>query len=140
MIESYYNTKLRITSKEIAARLHTAGAPVVRRATANPTGQGGAFSTHFCDVEVDPETGKVTILRYTVIQVAGTAIHPAYVEGQMQAAVAQGIGWAISEEYFYDDSGRMVNSSYLDYRMPCRRWQRSPMQSIAPLAIASGTC
>jgi CO/xanthine dehydrogenase Mo-binding subunit len=70
------------------------------------------------DVEVDPETGKVTILRYTVVQDAGTAIHPAYVEGQMQGGAVQGIGWALNEEYYYDESGRMANASYLDYRMP----------------------
>ena len=80
--------------------------------------QGGGFSHAIVDVEVDPETGKVTILRYTCIQDAGTAIHPSYVEGQMQGGAVQGIGWALNEEYYYDDSGRMVNSSYLDYRIP----------------------
>jgi CO/xanthine dehydrogenase Mo-binding subunit len=107
-----------MTFKEMAARLLQTGAPVVGRATVSPTGAGGAFSTQICDVEVDPETGKVTILRYTVVQDAGTAIHPAYVEGQMQGGVAQGIGWALNEEYFYDDAGRMANASFLDYRMP----------------------
>jgi len=69
-------------------------------------------------VEVDPETGKTTILRYTVIQDAGQAIHPSYVEGQMQGGAVQGIGWALNEEYFYDAQGRMQNANYLDYRMP----------------------
>ena len=80
--------------------------------------QGGGFAHAIVDVEVDPETGKVTILRYTAIQDAGTAIHPAYVEGQMQGGAVQGIGWALNEEYYYDDKGRMANSSYLDYRIP----------------------
>ena len=80
--------------------------------------QGGGFAHAIVDVEVDPETGKVTILKYTAVQDAGTAIHPAYVEGQMQGGAVQGIGWAINEEYYYDHSGRMVNSSYLDYRIP----------------------
>jgi len=53
-----------------------------------------------------------------VIQDAGKAIHPSYVEGQMQGAVVQGIGWALNEEYFYNTDGRMENSSFLDYRMP----------------------
>jgi CO/xanthine dehydrogenase Mo-binding subunit len=79
---------------------------------------GGGFAHAIVDVEVDPETGKVTILRYTAIQDAGTAVHPAYVEGQMQGGAVQGIGWAINEEYYYDESGRMVNSSFLDYRLP----------------------
>ncbi|MEO9254626.1 MAG: xanthine dehydrogenase family protein molybdopterin-binding subunit [Tepidiformaceae bacterium] len=80
--------------------------------------QGGAFAHHIVDVEVDPETGKVTVLRYTTIQDVGTAIHPAYVEGQMQGGAVQGIGWALNEEYYYDDDGKMANSSFLDYRMP----------------------
>ena len=80
--------------------------------------QGGGFAHAIVDVEVDPDTGKVTILRYTAIQDAGKAIHPAYVEGQMQGGAVQGIGWALNEEYYYDESGRMVNSSYLDYRIP----------------------
>jgi CO/xanthine dehydrogenase Mo-binding subunit len=67
---------------------------------------------------VDPETGKVDILRYTATQDAGKAIHPSYVEGQMQGGVVQGIGWALNEEYFFNDSGQMMNSSLLDYRMP----------------------
>jgi CO/xanthine dehydrogenase Mo-binding subunit len=80
--------------------------------------QGGGFAHHIVDVEVDPNTGKVTILRYTAIQDVGTAIHPAYVEGQMQGGAVQGIGWALNEEYFYDDQGRLANASFLDYRMP----------------------
>jgi CO/xanthine dehydrogenase Mo-binding subunit len=108
----------RMTFKEIAGKILQTGAPIVGRANVNAMGQGGAFSTQICDVEVDPETGKVTILRYTVIQDAGTAIHPAYVEGQMQGGAVQGIGMALNEEYYYDESGRMVNASYLDYRMP----------------------
>ena len=67
---------------------------------------------------VDPDTGKVTILRFTIVQDAGKAIHPSYVEGQMQGAVAQGIGWALNEEYYMGDQDQMVNSSFLDYRMP----------------------
>lgn len=80
--------------------------------------QGGGFAHHIVDVEVDPDTGKVQILRYTAIQDVGTAVHPAYVEGQLQGGAVQGIGWALNEEYYYDDNGRMLNSSFLDYRMP----------------------
>ncbi|HMS60034.1 MAG TPA: molybdopterin-dependent oxidoreductase, partial [Tepidiformaceae bacterium] len=81
-------------------------------------GVAGGFAVHIADVEVDPGTGKVTVLRYTCVQDAGTAIHPSYVEGQMQGGAAQGIGWALNEEYVYDAKGRMENSSFLDYRMP----------------------
>lgn len=71
-----------------------------------------------CDVEVDPETGYVKILRYMTAQDAGRAIHPSYVEGQMQGGVAQGIGWALNEEYIFDADGTMENPGFLDYRMP----------------------
>ena len=81
-------------------------------------GQAPGFSTQFCDVEVDPETGKVTILRYVAAQDVGKAIHPSYVEGQIQGGVAQGIGWALNEEYIYDKSGRLDNAGFLDYRVP----------------------
>jgi CO/xanthine dehydrogenase Mo-binding subunit len=104
--------------KELAQNLTHTGGPIVGRATVSPEGSTNAFGVQIADVEVDPDTGKTTILRYTAIQDAGKAIHPSYVEGQMQGGVAQGIGWALNEEYFYDDAGRMRNASYLDYRMP----------------------
>jgi len=108
----------RMTLRELAAALNKKGIEVAARVTVTPKGVGGAFATHIADVEVDPETGKVTVLRYTAVQDAGRAIHPSYVEGQMQGGVAQGIGWALNEEYVYDDDGRMLNASFLDYRMP----------------------
>jgi len=104
--------------KELASKLHQTGGPIVGRASVDPEGPTNGFGTHLVDVEVDPDTGKVTILRYTAIQDAGKAIHPSYVEGQMQGGSVQGIGWALNEEYFYDDRGTMRNASYLDYRMP----------------------
>ena len=107
-----------ITFKELADRLGETGGPVVGRAAVDPQGSTNAFGTHIADVEVDPETGKVTILRYTSIQDAGKAIHPSYVEGQMQGGAVQGIGWALNEEYFFDDQCEMKNASFLDYRMP----------------------
>ncbi len=107
-----------MTFAELAAKLPHTGGPVVGRATVSPEGSTNGFGTHIVDVEVDPDTAKVTILRYTAIQDVGTAIHPSYVEGQMQGGAVQGIGWALNEEYFFDDSGRMQNASYLDYRMP----------------------
>jgi len=94
------------------------GIDIGARITVTPQAVGGAFATHIADVEVDPETGKVTILRYTAVQDAGKAIHPSYVEGQMQGGVVQGIGWALNEEYVYNESGQMLNASFLDYRMP----------------------
>jgi CO/xanthine dehydrogenase Mo-binding subunit len=67
---------------------------------------------------VDTETGKVTVLRYTVVQDVGQALHMGYVEGQMQGGAVQGIGMALTEEYSYDDAGVLRNASLLDYRIP----------------------
>jgi CO/xanthine dehydrogenase Mo-binding subunit len=108
----------RFTFQELAGQLHATGGTIVGRASVDPPGVGGAFATHLVDVEVDPETGKVTILRYTAVQDVGKAIHPSYVEGQIQGGVVQGIGWALNEEYVYNDKGVMTNASFLDYRMP----------------------
>lgn len=108
----------RLTFAELASKLHATGGTIVGRASVDPRDVGGAFATHVVDVEVDPETGKVTVLRYTAVQDVGTAIHPSYVEGQIQGGVVQGIGWALNEEYVYDERGVMTNASYLDYRMP----------------------
>lgn len=112
------DTDLKMTFKELCSRLNSTGGPISSQVSVDPRGAGGAFSTHIVDVEVDPETGKVDILRYTAIQDAGKAIHPSYVEGQIQGGVVQGIGWALNEEYFFNEEGGMVNSSFLDYRMP----------------------
>ncbi len=106
------------TLAEVAKELDRHGKHVLCSVTLDPKGSGGAFATHIADVEVDPETGKVDVIRYTAVQDAGTAIHPSYVEGQMQGGVAQGIGWALNEEYFYDQDGILKNTSLLDYRMP----------------------
>ncbi|MSQ07536.1 MAG: xanthine dehydrogenase family protein molybdopterin-binding subunit [Dehalococcoidia bacterium] len=110
--------ELRTTLAQLAHKLNHSGGPIVGRATANPAGVGNAFALNVVDVEVDPETGKVTILRFTAIQDAGKAIHPSYVEGQIQGGAVQGIGWALNEEYYLDNQGQMMNSSFLDYRMP----------------------
>jgi len=108
----------RLNFKELAARLDETGSPVMASATVHPESYGPSFATHIVDVEVDPETGKVEILRYTATQDVGTAIHPSYVEGQIQGGVVQGIGWALNEEYVYDDAGHLLNASLLDYRIP----------------------
>ena len=94
------------------------GGPIVGRAQINAQGAGPSFGTHVVDVGVDRETGRVTIERYTVIQDAGKAVHPSYVEGQMQGGAVQGIGWALNEEYVYDGQGRLQNPGFLDYRIP----------------------
>jgi xanthine dehydrogenase molybdenum-binding subunit len=112
------NPELRMAFKELARRLNATGGPIVGRANVAPRGAGPGFAVHIVDVEVDPDTGKTAILRYTALQDAGKAIHPSYVEGQIQGGVVQGIGWALNEEYVFNDKGEMLNSSFLDYRMP----------------------
>lgn len=94
------------------------GGPIVGHFEATPEGAGVSFATHIVDAEVDKETGQTKVVRYTVIQDAGKAINPAYVEGQFQGGAAQGIGWALNEEYIYGEDGRLQNSVFLDYRIP----------------------
>ncbi|MBX3439109.1 MAG: molybdopterin-dependent oxidoreductase, partial [Planctomycetaceae bacterium] len=108
----------KMSFAEVAAQIVKTGEPITASANINAPASSNAFGTHCVDVEVDPDTGKVNILRYTVAQDAGTAIHPSYVEGQMQGGAAQGIGWALNEEYVYSADGRLQNNGLLDYRMP----------------------
>ncbi len=103
---------------DIAKKSDRTGGAISGKANINAQGAGPAFGTHICDVEIDPETGFVTVLRYTAIQDVGKAIHPSYVEGQMQGGAAQGIGWALNEEYVYSDEGQLLNTGFLDYRVP----------------------
>ena len=107
-----------LTLAAIAAQSGKTGGPIGATVALNAQGAGPGFGAHLCDVEVDPETGRVTVLRYTAAQDVGKAIHPAYVEGQVQGGAAQGIGWALNEEYVFDADGRMENAGFLDYRMP----------------------
>ncbi|MBF6569721.1 MAG: xanthine dehydrogenase family protein molybdopterin-binding subunit [Candidatus Binataceae bacterium] len=109
-----------MTLKELAARFIRTGGPVVGRAAVSTggAGVGPAFAVACIDVQVDPDTGKIDILRATIAQDVGTAIHPSYVEGQLQGGAAQGIGWALNEEYVYDSKGILRNTGLLDYRMP----------------------
>ena len=103
---------------EIAAIASNTGGPIAGHHEANPEGAGVSFATHMVDTEVDPETGAVKVLRYTVFQDAGKAVHPAYVEGQFQGGAVQGIGWALNEEYIYGEDGLLQNAGFLDYRVP----------------------
>ncbi len=107
-----------MTLRDIAGIAGKTGGPIVGYARINAHGAAPSFATHVADVEVDPETGKVTVVRYTAIQDAGRAIHPSYVEGQYQGGVAQGIGWALNEEYIYGADGKLQNPGFLDYRVP----------------------
>jgi CO/xanthine dehydrogenase Mo-binding subunit len=107
-----------LSLEDLAARATETGGPIGAGAQLNATGAQGGFATQICDVEVDVDLGIVRVLRYTAFQDVGRAIHPSYVEGQMQGGVAQGIGWAFNEEYIYDKDGKVDNPGFLDYRMP----------------------
>ena len=117
-INTKSDTGESLSLKAIANTAGKTGGPISGKANINATGAGPGFGTHICDIEVDPETGRTTVVRYTAIQDVGTAIHPSYVEGQLQGGAVQGIGWALNEEYIYDDKGCLQNGGFLDYRVP----------------------
>ena len=106
------------SAPDIAGGAEKTGGPLLGRASLNARGAGAGFSVNMADVYVDPETGKVDVKRFTAIQDAGKAIHPSYVEGQMQGGAVQGLGWALNEEYVYADNGELENPGFLDYRVP----------------------
>ena len=103
---------------DIAAKAGTTGGAIAGHAEINAKGAGPGFGVHIVDVEVDKETGGVQVVRYTVVEDAGKAIHPQQVEGQFQGGAVQGLGWALNEEYIYDEKGCMENPGFLDYRVP----------------------
>ncbi len=107
-----------MTVADIAKTASNTGGPIAAEVSVNPHDALPAYGVHICDVEIDRETGQPSIKRYTAVQDVGCAIHPDYVEGQMQGGVVQGIGWALNEAYRFDADGRVDNASFLDYRMP----------------------
>ena len=111
-------TRKSLTLAELAAASSNTGGPISGHNQVVADGAGVSFASHICDVEVDPETGATKVIRYTVVQDAGKAVHPDYVEGQFQGGAAQGIGWALNEEYVYGEDGRIQNPGFLDYRIP----------------------
>ncbi|TPI74969.1 xanthine dehydrogenase family protein molybdopterin-binding subunit [Mesorhizobium sp. B2-8-9] len=113
-----YGNLSPLSLKDIAAKSGTTGGPIAGHSELVADGAGVSFATHICDIEVDPETGATRVIRYTVVQDAGKAVHPTYVEGQYQGGAAQGIGWALNEEYIYGKDGRLQNAGFLDYRIP----------------------
>ncbi|HSQ05850.1 MAG TPA: xanthine dehydrogenase family protein molybdopterin-binding subunit [Burkholderiales bacterium] len=110
--------KEALSLKAIAAKRAVTGGPINTEVSVNAGGVAPGFAAELCDVEVDPETGQVKVLRFVAAQDVGRAIHPGYVEGQLQGGAAQGIGWALNEEYIYDEAGRLTNAGFLDYRVP----------------------
>lgn len=113
-----HGNRAPLSVSEIAAEAGNTGGPIAGHSELVADGAGVSFATHICDIEVDPETGSSRVVHYTVIQDAGKAVHPSYVEGQYQGGAAQGIGWALNEEYIYGEDGRLQNPGFLDYRIP----------------------
>jgi CO/xanthine dehydrogenase Mo-binding subunit len=106
-----------ISLAELMQATLTDGA-VVGRGVSSKLPLGVEVGAHVCDVEVDTETGLVTVLRYTAFQDVGLALNPAAVEGQIEGSVVQGLGWALTEGFDYGRDGWLRNASLLDYRMP----------------------
>jgi CO/xanthine dehydrogenase Mo-binding subunit len=110
--------KNAVPLKDIARESVALGSgPIIGKGSTTRMQPAHAFAAHVADVEVDPDTGKVRILRYTCFQDVGRAINPIQVEGQMQGGAVQGIGWALNEEYVFE-KGVLKNASLLDYRCP----------------------
>ena len=126
-----------LTLADIAGKTLESAGPINAKKSMNVQASGPAFGTHIVDVEVDKDTGHVTILRYTAVQDVGKAVHPSYVEGQIQGGAAQGVGWALNEEYIYDDQGRMENPGFLDYRIPVA--SELPMIEAVMVEVANPT-
>ncbi len=117
-VKHKHDNQLKFGFKEIARLLPETGGPIVGRANTNPPGSGASYSANIIDIQIDTETGKIDIVKCTAFQDVGTAVNPDTVEGQIQGGTVQGIGWALNEEYYMNENGYMLNSSFLDYRMP----------------------
>ena len=76
------------------------------------------FGTHICSVEIDPDTGKVKILKYVAVDDVGNVINPMIVDGQLHGGIAQGAGQVLWEEAVYDDSGQLLTGTMMDYAIP----------------------
>ncbi|MDP3737747.1 MAG: xanthine dehydrogenase family protein molybdopterin-binding subunit [Hyphomonadaceae bacterium] len=107
-----------LSMKALASKSAKTGGPIASEVSINAQGAAAGYGAHICDLQIDRETGRTTVVRYTAAQDVGRAIHPSYVEGQLQGGAAQGVGWALNEEYVYGPKGTLDNASFLDYRMP----------------------
>jgi len=86
---------------------------------------GGTFPNgcHICEIEIDPDTGVIDILRYTIEDDVGTVVNPLILEGQIVGGTAQGLGQALCEEAIHDpDSGQLLTATFMDYTMPRAEW------------------
>ena len=108
-----------LSFREAAKEAASGARGIVASASNNPNMRpANGYALDIADVDVDPDTGKVELTRFTAFQDVGRVVNPDAVEGQVQGGAVQGIGWALNEEYVYDDTGVLQNASLLDYRMP----------------------
>lgn len=112
-------TDLEVSLADAAGRAAESGNPLAESSQWAPPAATFPNGTHVCEVEIDPETGVVEIVRYTVVDDFGTVINPLLLAGQVHGGVAQGIGQAILEHTRYDgESGQLLSASFMDYAMP----------------------
>lgn len=113
-------SNLRLTLLEAAERARAAGRHDLLRHSRTTTLPGRSFpnGAHLAEVEIDPETGALTLERYTVVDDFGTLINPQLVEGQVHGGIAQGFGQAVTENAVYDEQGQLLTASFMDYAMP----------------------
>ena len=123
-------TDRRIRLTDLAARRQGGYEAEHFGATDNATFPNGC---HVCEVEIDPETGTVTVDRYTVVDDVGVVVNPLLVKGQIQGGVVQGLGQALGEQIVYDESGQLLSASFMDYTMP--RADMMPSISVASHAV-----
>jgi carbon-monoxide dehydrogenase large subunit len=107
-----------------AAAIVDASLPEDLRGTLQATGEVQSrvssfpYGCHVAEVEIDAETGRVTLARYTAIDDVGRAVNPMIVEGQTHGGIAQGFGEALMERCIYDSNGQLLTASFMDYAMP----------------------
>jgi carbon-monoxide dehydrogenase large subunit len=108
---------------------------LVHEAQAELDGRSYPNGAHVAEVEIDPETGEVTLDRYSVVDDFGNLFNPMLVEGQVHGGVVQGIGQAISEHVVYDENGQLLTASFMDYGIP--RAKDIPFMSFVTEAVPS---
>ena len=132
-------SNLRITMLEAAARARDAGRTDLLIHSQTITLSAGSFpnGAHLAEVELDVDTGAITLDRYHVVDDFGTMMNPALVEGQVHGGVAQGFGQAVMEQVGYDAYGQLLTASFMDYAMP--RASDLPMIGFATQPVPSAT-
>ncbi len=130
---------------ELAAKLRSGvnlpeGVPTsldVNHVSDGPSASAYPNGCHVCEVEVDPETGVIEVVKYSAVNDFGTVVNPMIVEGQLHGGVVQGIGQALMERTVYDSEGQLLTGSYMDYALP--RAVDAPMFDVSNHAVPAKT-